>query len=79
MARYGFDGLGLNRLHAVYFKRNPASGRVMQKLGMRYEGCLSEHVKKWGVRIANSMGCSAGITSPQKRTRVPSLMLSLKE
>ena len=45
----GFDVLSLNRLHAAYFKRNPASGRVMQKLGMSYEGCLKEHVKKWGV------------------------------
>ncbi len=49
VVRYGFDVLGLNRLHAAYFKRNPASGRVMQKLGMRYEGCMREHVKKWGV------------------------------
>ena len=49
VVRYGFDVLGLNRLHAAYFKRNPASGRVMQKLGMRSEGCLREHVKKWEV------------------------------
>ena len=49
VVRYGFDVLGLNRLHATYLKRNPASGRVMQKLGMSYEGCLREHRKKWGV------------------------------
>lgn len=49
MVRYGFDALGLNRLYATYLKRNPASGRVMQKLGMSYEGCLRGHRKKWGI------------------------------
>lgn len=28
-------------------KRNPASARVMEKIGMLYEGCLREHEKKW--------------------------------
>jgi len=28
--------------------RNPASGRVMEKLGMRKEGLLRDHVKKSG-------------------------------
>jgi RimJ/RimL family protein N-acetyltransferase len=27
--------------------RNPASGRVMQKLGMQNEGCMREHVIRW--------------------------------
>lgn len=49
LLRYGFDGLGLNRIHASYISRNPASGRVMQKLGMSYEGTRKQHVKKWGV------------------------------
>ena len=44
--RYGFEELALNRIFAHHFKRNPASGRVMQKVGMTYEGCLREHVKK---------------------------------
>jgi len=38
----------LNRVHARHFKSNPASGRVMQKVGMKYEGCLRQHFKKWG-------------------------------
>jgi [ribosomal protein S5]-alanine N-acetyltransferase len=33
VARYGFEELGLNRIHACYVTHNPASGRVMQKLG----------------------------------------------
>jgi ribosomal-protein-alanine N-acetyltransferase len=47
--RYGFDVLGLHRIHASYMTRNPASGRVMQKIGMTYEGCLRQHVQKWGI------------------------------
>jgi [ribosomal protein S5]-alanine N-acetyltransferase len=45
--KYGFEDKGLNRIYAVHFKRNPASGRVMQKNGMVYEGCLHQHVRKW--------------------------------
>ena len=44
---YGFGVLGLHRIHSSHFARNPASGRVMQKLGMTSEGCLRHHVKKW--------------------------------
>jgi len=44
---YGFLELGLNRIQGKHFKRNPASGRVMQKLGMVYEGCARQQVKKW--------------------------------
>jgi len=45
---YGFQVLGLNRVHARHLSRNPASGRVMQKLGMRHEGRRRQHVQKWG-------------------------------
>ncbi|MDD5418641.1 MAG: GNAT family N-acetyltransferase [Methanomicrobiaceae archaeon] len=46
---YGFQELGLNRIHALHFSRNTASGRVMQKVGMAHEGRLRQHVRKWGV------------------------------
>ncbi|MHC5080860.1 MAG: GNAT family N-acetyltransferase [Planctomycetota bacterium] len=46
---YGFHVLGLQRIHACHMGRNPASGRVMRKLGMRYEGKRPHHVFKWGV------------------------------
>lgn len=46
--RFGFDSLQLHRIYAHHFGRNPASGRVLQKIGMRYEGCLREHVSRWG-------------------------------
>lgn len=45
--RYGFEELKLNRIYAGYFSRNAASGRVMEKSGMKYEGSLRQHVKKW--------------------------------
>ena len=44
---YGFEVLKLNRVQAKHFKRNPASGRVLEKIGMRYEGCRRQHIKKW--------------------------------
>lgn len=46
--KYGFDVLGLNRIYAYHLLRNPASGRVMQKIGMKYEGCLRQDYKMWG-------------------------------
>lgn len=45
---YAFDDLDLNRVHASHLLRNPASGRVMQKLGMSREGVRREQVKRWG-------------------------------
>jgi ribosomal-protein-alanine N-acetyltransferase len=45
--KYGFEVLELNRIHSTHMKRNPASGRVMQKIGMIHEGCLCQHVLKW--------------------------------
>jgi RimJ/RimL family protein N-acetyltransferase len=45
---YGFESLGLNRIYSHHFVRNPASGRVMQKIGMAHEGRLRQHVKRWG-------------------------------
>lgn len=44
---YGFTELGLNRIHAHHFARNPASGKVLEKIGMKREGLLRQHVKKW--------------------------------
>ena len=35
---FGFEDLGLHRIEARHFLRNPASGRVMLKLGMKAEG-----------------------------------------
>ena len=48
--QYGFGVLGLERIFAHHFAGNPASGRVMQKLGMRHEGTMRGHIVKWGRR-----------------------------
>ncbi len=44
----GFEQLDLHRLYAQHFAFNQASGRVMQKVGMLYEGTLKEHLNKDG-------------------------------
>lgn len=46
---FGFDELGLHRLDAQHYVENPASGRVMIKAGMRYEGRLRGVVFRDGV------------------------------
>ena len=43
---YGFDTLKLRRLAAHHFHINPASGRVMEKAGMKLEGIRKAHFKK---------------------------------
>ena len=43
----GFGDLGRRRIYATHLTRNPASGRVMQKLGMSLEGTKRQHVLKW--------------------------------
>lgn len=49
LLRYGFEDLGLNRIEAQYLKRNPASGRVMEKAGMRFEVDLPKYALKHDV------------------------------
>lgn len=44
LLRFGFEELGLHRIHAHHLGSNPGSGRVMQKIGLRYEGRLVGHL-----------------------------------
>jgi RimJ/RimL family protein N-acetyltransferase len=48
---YGFQELLLNRIFAQTFAGNTASQRVLEKLGMRHEGVLRQHVQKWGAFV----------------------------
>jgi len=48
LLQFGFETLKLNRIYAHHMLRNPASGRVLQKVGMMKEGVLRERVRKWG-------------------------------
>jgi len=45
MIAYGFNVLKLNRIQANHLTRNPASGRVLQKAGMLYEGTERESTR----------------------------------
>ena len=45
---YGFLELNLHKVTSSHFARNPASGKVMRKIGMKKEGFRKEHVIKWG-------------------------------
>ena len=47
--QYGFEVLALQRIFSHHLARNPASGRVMHKLGMTHEGRRRKHVRKWEV------------------------------
>jgi len=46
--RFGFEELKLNRIYAHHMVRNPASGRVLEKVGMQREGLQRQRVRKWG-------------------------------
>ena len=45
---FAFNTMNLHRVTAYHLARNPASGRVMQKLGMIQEGLLRDHTYRWG-------------------------------
>lgn len=45
---YGFTRLSLHRIYAPHFHNNPASGRVLRKVGMTCEGRMREHYIRFG-------------------------------
>ncbi len=45
---HGFQQLQLHRIYAPHFLNNPASGQVLKKVGMVYEGRLREHYLRFG-------------------------------
>jgi RimJ/RimL family protein N-acetyltransferase len=49
LTAWALETLGLERVVAHHFTRNPASGAVLRKAGMRHEGSLRKHILKWGV------------------------------
>ena len=44
----GFAGMNLHRIFATCLPENPASSRVLEKIGMRKEGCQLKHLKIHG-------------------------------
>lgn len=53
LVEHAFDDLALERVYAQHFTWNPASGRVLEKAGLRREGLLRGHVQKDGVAVDN--------------------------
>jgi len=43
---FAFSYKGYHKIHCRHFESNPASGRVMLKAGMKYEGTLEDHIYK---------------------------------
>ena len=48
---YAFETLGVQRVFAFHFTRNPASGRVLARAGMQREGTMRQHLVKWDERV----------------------------
>ena len=46
---YCFEDLNVNRVEAIHYKSNPASGRVMAKCGMQLEGIGIQELKIKGI------------------------------
>jgi ribosomal-protein-alanine N-acetyltransferase len=47
VVKYGFEVMGLHRINGRHFGSNPASGRILKKIGMKHEGCQRQAFKKW--------------------------------
>ncbi|MGD6856003.1 GNAT family N-acetyltransferase [Bacillus infantis] len=62
--RFAFEEKKYHKVFARYFQSNPASGRVMEKLGMKEEGILVDHVLKEG--RYESLVCY-GLINPAER------------
>jgi RimJ/RimL family protein N-acetyltransferase len=48
MVRYAFDVLDLSRVYAHHMTINPASGRVLEKIGMKRDGDRTQTIKRLG-------------------------------
>ncbi len=46
LCTWGFASRRLHRIFAQHMTKNGASGRVMEKIGMTYEGLMREHIRK---------------------------------
>src|SRR5690606_40263990 len=46
IVQFAFEEKNYHKVFARYFASNPASGRVLQKIGMQQEGVLRDHVLK---------------------------------
>jgi len=49
LVAYGFESFKLQKFTSRHLADNPASGRVMEKIGMQKEGCQRAHFYKDGI------------------------------
>ncbi len=49
LLKTGFDSLSVNKIFSRHYGINPASGRVLEKIGMTLEGRLREHFIRFDV------------------------------
>ena len=45
---FGFKKMEFHKIFATHFLHNPASGRIMEKIGMEQEAVLKHEIKKDG-------------------------------
>ena len=74
VVRYAFGPLGLYRLEASHFPRNPGSGRVLEKAGFVREGLLRAFV--WKDQTPEDMVQYAIIRPDWERVHAPSRFTS---
>lgn len=48
LLEYGFNHKNLNRIFAASFTCNAGSWRIMEKVGLKHEGTLKQHVARFG-------------------------------
>ncbi len=46
--KHAFEELKLNKIFAQEYSDNPGSWLIMEKIGMKSEGILRQHIIKWG-------------------------------
>lgn len=53
IVKYGFEELKLHKITGNHFETNPASGKVMQNIGMKKVGTFEDHFCKDGIFITD--------------------------
>lgn len=66
LIEFAFKEKKLHKVFARYFKTNPASGRIMEKIGMVQEGLLKDHIVKDGQYV--DLVC-CGIINPYEKSK----------
>lgn len=66
IVNFAFEELNLHRVYAMHDVRNPAAARVMEKVGMLYEGTFREAIKDEDIYVAL---CQYGIVNSDNKNK----------